>query len=250
MAKYYNDFDRVFISDAFESEFIDIHGVKHCGIISGASIMLATICVNKYTGEPKYFANNTNESAENSLPDRAFYATIDAELGVLIIPNVDAIRDIENKTGLTVAGKIIEYSINVRKPECPIMIEPHFVTEAEFVRFIKEHFNEFNNVDNYHAQSTAYGYHEVDKEYPRNCYMIGYDNDVATSCLYSEGKHLTTYFCSAKTKEDADYYTSLLKQITPVELIQIMLAPNRNINIVKAVEDFVKRKYKVTLIIR
>ena len=90
-----------------------------------------------------------------------FKASINAEVGVLIIPKTEAIAKIEKETGLLIAGKIEEYTIDTRSSE-GIIVEPHTVTEIEFVRFIKEHFDKFDNSDNYFAQSTSYCYYKVE----------------------------------------------------------------------------------------
>lgn len=162
MEKYYNSFDRLFITDDFKGEFTDINGNKHSGTITGASVYIATIGINRRTGKAEYNVNNTNEAYfENTLYDGLFKASINAEVGILIIPNVEAIAKIEKKTGLLIAGKIEEYTIDMRSSE-GIIVEPHTVTEMEFVRFIKEHFDKFDNSDNYFAQSTSYCYYKVE----------------------------------------------------------------------------------------
>ena len=47
------------------------------------------------------------------------------------------------------------------------MSVPQIVGEVEFVRIIKENFDRFNNPNNYRGQNIAYGYHCVNREYPR-----------------------------------------------------------------------------------
>ncbi len=169
MEKYYNTFDKVFISDEFEGEFTDIKGEKYHGIIVGASIWIATILINKETGLPVYSV--CDSKSDNDIPcdcsNNLFGATVNAELGVAIMPKTDEIRKIEEKTGLCVAGKILEYTIDVRGKDELSIYFPQFVTEAEFVRVIKENFEHFNNADNYHAQSCSYSYHKVCKYFPR-----------------------------------------------------------------------------------
>lgn len=168
MEKFYNSYDRLFLAHpSFEGTFTDIDGNKFSGKIEGACIFLSIIAVNKETGEPKYSINDTKENlVENSLFNRFFWATIDAENGVLIIPNTRAICEFEEKENLNIACKILEYSIDVVE-EGRIGCTPKFVTEAEFVRVIQEHYRNFNNIDNYHAQSTSYSYHRIDWEYSR-----------------------------------------------------------------------------------
>ena len=165
MEKYYNSFDRVFLAhDPFKGELTDIDGNKLSGLIEDVSIMLAVMAVDKTTGQPKYIINNTEPQVriECSLYNRFFHATIDAEVGVLIIPDTLNIKEFEAQNpGQTIACKVIDYMIYLENEETV------FVHEPEFVRIIKQHFNKFNNEDNYYGQCTTYSYHKVKKEYPR-----------------------------------------------------------------------------------
>ncbi len=242
MEKYFNSYDAFFISEEFEGVFTDIEGNEIHGIISGASVMIAAIGVNKYTGQPEYLENKTNEICDGSIYNGCFDATIDAELGVLVIPNIEAIKHVEKITGLNIAGRITEYTIDIMNPKYPV-IEPCKVKEIEFIRFIKEHFDKFNNSDNYYAQNTAYEYHRVETEYPRDNYMVGYDDKGNAVCYpYSSGKRLYKYFSSAKTKEQARSYVEILKQITPNELDEFISAQNSKaineiMELIKSKED-------------
>lgn len=235
MEKYYNSYDRCFISDDFEGEFTDIKGNICQGTIAGASVLIATIGVNMYTGEPNYSTNDTNprEDIENPMYADMFGATIDAELGVLVIPNIKAIEDFRKRTGLDIAGKIVKYTIDTRELEHPIMLTPQFVTESEFVRIIRKNFEKFNNSNNYHAQNTSYGYHRIKREYPRNCWKVGYDAEGNVVCSpYKEGKHIYTFFSSARTENEAFDYAKLLRKITPDELMSIMCDTHRNAKVI------------------
>lgn len=165
MEKFYNSFERLFLAqDCFEDEITDIDGYKHSGLIENVSIMLAVMAVDKNTGQPKYTINNTESQVriECSLYNRFFHATIDAEVGVLIIPDTLKIKVFEAQNpGQTIACKVIDYMIYLENRETV------FVQEPEFVRIIKQHFNKFNNEGNYYGQCTTYSYHKVTKEYPR-----------------------------------------------------------------------------------
>ena len=243
MEKYYNSYDRCFISDDFEGKFTDIKGNICQGTIAGASVFIATVGVNMYTGEPNYSINDTNPrgNIENPMCAGMFGATIDAELGVLVIPNIKAIEDFRTRTGLDIAGKIVEYTIDTREPEHPIMLTPQVVTESEFVRIIRENFEKFNNPDNYRAQSTSYAYHEIQREYPRNHWKVGYDAEGNVVCSsYKEGKHIHTFFSSARTENEAFDYAKLLRQMTPDELMSIIYDPHRNAKVI----DIIKEKFE------
>jgi len=166
MEKYYNSFDRVFLAhDPFKGELTDIDGNKLSGLIEDVSIMLAAMAVDKLTGQPKYSINKTEPHVyiENNIYNQFFHATIDSEIGVLIIPDADKIKEFEEKNqGLTVACKVVEYMIYLGDVKDTV-----FVPESEFNRIIKQNFNRFNNSDNYHGQCTSFSYHKVKKEYPR-----------------------------------------------------------------------------------
>ncbi len=242
MEKYYNSYDRCFISDDFEGKFTDVKGNICQGAIAGASVLIATVGVNMYTGEPNYSINDTNpcEDIENPMYAGMFGATIDAELGVWVIPNIKAIEAFRKRTGLDVAGKIVEYTIDIREPERPILLTPQFVTESEFVRVIRENFEKFNNANNYHAQNTSYGYHRIEKDYPRDYWEVGYDikgNVVCSPC--KEGKHIHTFFASVRTENEALDYAKLLRKITPDELMSIMYDPHKNAKVI----DIIREKY-------
>lgn len=168
MEKYYNSYDRLFVAHpSFIGEFVDIDGNKFSGTVEGVCIYVAFLGVDKKTKQPRYFINDTGkEYIENEKYNHFFWATIDAENGVLLIPNTEAIREFEEKENLNVACKILEYSIDVVE-EGNVGCTPRFVTEVEFKRFVKENFDNFDNSNNYSAQSTAFSYYKVEKEYPR-----------------------------------------------------------------------------------
>lgn len=151
MEKYYNSFDRVFLAhDPFKGELTDIDGNKLSGFIEDVSIMLAVMAVDKLTGQPKYSINKTEPHVyiENTIYNQFFHATIDSEVGVLIIPDADKIKEFEEKNqGLTVSCKVVEYMIYLGDVKDTV-----FVPESEFNRIIKQNFNRFNNSDNYHGQ--------------------------------------------------------------------------------------------------
>ena len=169
MEKYYNSFDRFFVADEFEAEFTDITGKKCSGIVGGASIFIATIGVKQDTREPVYSINKSDKSfIEDTKYANMFYATVNADTGILLIPNVDAIMNFKSKTGLDIAGKIVDYTIDIRQvtnkhnadAQCLCLAE-NSVSESCFIQFIKEHFDRFNNSNNFPAQSIAYNYHQV-----------------------------------------------------------------------------------------
>lgn len=170
MEKFYNSYDRTFVSDEFEWEFKDIDGNLCSGTVTGASVLIAVMGVDCRTGRPEYSINDTDpyeDRIENTTYTGMFDVTIDAELGALIIPNAELIAGYRNTTGRCIAGKVIGYTIDLRDKEFPVMSVPRIVGEAEFVRIIKENFDRFNNPNNYRAQNIAYGYHRVSREYPR-----------------------------------------------------------------------------------
>lgn len=247
MEKYFNSFDRAFISDRFDGSFTDINGEPISGIISGASVYVAVICVNKHTGQPVYRENHTKEHVEYSAYNDLFSATIDAELGVLISPNDYAIAEYvgsircDNEEEIRVAFKITDYSIEIE--ERPCFSVSHMVSEETFRKIVSENFDKFNSADNYWGQSTAYGYHPVDKEYARDSWYVGYDihgNVIMSLC--ASGAHFHYFFSSARTKDRAEYYASLLKQITPAEMLDIVYNPRRYGNPVTAIERLIERK--------
>lgn len=165
MEKYYNSFDRFFVADEFEAEFTDITGKKCSGIVAGASIFIAIVGVKQDTKEPVYSINESDKSfIEDTKYANMFYATVNADTGILLIPNVNAIMNFKSKTGLDIAGKIIDYTIDIKQANTYMMM-PQNVSESYFVEFIKEHFDKFNNSNNFSAQSTAYGYHIVEKPF-------------------------------------------------------------------------------------
>lgn len=166
MEKYYNSFDRFFVADEFEAEFTDITGKKCSGIVFGASIFIATIGVKQDTREPIYPVNKLEgKFIENSQYANMFYATVNADTGVLLIPNIKAIMRFKSKTGLDIAGKIVDYTIDIKQATNKYIAEEQYVSESCFIQFIKEHFDKFNNSNNFSAQSTAYIYHKVEKVY-------------------------------------------------------------------------------------
>lgn len=170
LEKFYNSYDRTFVSDEFAGEFTDIYGNLCSGTITGASVLIAVMGVDCRTGRPEYSINDTDpyeDRIESTTYTDMFSATIDAELGALIIPNAELIADYRHTTGRCIAGKVIGYTIDLRDKEFPAMSVPQIVGEVEFVRFIKENFDRFNNPNNYRAQNIAYGYHRVSREYPR-----------------------------------------------------------------------------------
>ncbi len=166
MEKYYNSFDRFFVADEFKAEFTDITGKKCSGIVFGASIFIATIGVKQDTKEPVYSINKSDKSfIEDTKYANMFYATVNADTGILLIPNVDAIMNFKSKTGLNVAGKIIDYTIDIKQATNKYIAEEQYVSESCFIQFIKEHFDKFKNSNNFSAQSTAYNYHKVEKPF-------------------------------------------------------------------------------------
>ena len=170
LEKFYNSYDRTFVSDEFTGEFTDFYGNLCSGTITGASVLIAVMGVDCCTGRPEYSINDTDpyeDRIENTTYTGMFSATIDAELGALIIPNAELIANYRNTTGRCIAGKVIGFTIDLKDKEFPAMSVPQIVGEVEFVRIIKENFDRFNNPNNYRAQNTAYGYHRVSREYPR-----------------------------------------------------------------------------------
>ena len=161
MKRYYNDYESYFLADEFEEKFTDIKGVQYRKTIVGAAAYTAVICVDKETGYPRYLVNTKDQNYENPRYGALFSATLNPEVGILIIPDTKRISEIEKETGLDIAGKIIEYAIVFE--DTLGVAHTKSVTEAEFVRIIKENYDKFNISSNYHGQSTSYGYHEVQK---------------------------------------------------------------------------------------
>ncbi len=236
MAKFYADYDGTFISDDFICSFKDVNGDEHNHIVNGAAVYVASFWINKQTGRPVYCTNKGSEEREDwfSSPARPFRLTIDAECGVILIPNMDAIayymenrpKDIDDNH--EIGFKITGYGISYKDSPESFISEVCMVEESEFKRIIKENFDKFNNSDNYRDQGTSYGYHPIMKEYDRHSYRVGYDKDKKPVIDEVPGKTTIVHFYSScRTKEKAEEYRKFLETTTPERMHENIMALNR-----------------------
>ncbi len=253
--KYFNSFDRVFLALKTENgeypkvKFRDMDGKEMDGSLSGASITVAVLWVDAVTGQPVYSVNSSdNECVESHDPgDRWFRATIDRELGVLIIPDYKEMgvlqkgKHLESQQDLRLACKIDSYSVEIWTSEC--MCDSFCVKESEFQRIVQENFDSFNNSDNYSAQNTAYLYNPVAKEYPRKTWYAGYDYSGKPIAVEAhERNKIKAFFSASSTEERAIEYAKKLGKITPEELKEIIFGDKREKRAIDAINELIKEK--------
>lgn len=210
--KYFTADDRCFICDKFEETFVNLDGEEIKGTVSGASILIAAFFTDARTNEPIY-----SDQEQDSLSYTYFDATIDSELGALVIPNKKEIGDLQPESAYNIACKITGYTIEVET--APYYLESYPVSEAEFRRIVTENFEKFNNCDNYYGQNTSYTSHEVKKKYPRKAYSVGFGEDEKP--LYAEygdnSVKFIEYVTSTRTEEDAKKWCEILSKYKNIE---------------------------------
>lgn len=210
--KYFTADDRCFICDKFEGTFVNLDGEEIKGTISGASVLIAALYTDARTNEPIYSVQE-----QDSLSYTYFDATIDSELGVLVIPNKKEIGDLQPESAYNIACKITGYTIEVET--APYYLESNPVSEAEFRRIVTENFEKFNNCDNYYGQNTSYASHEVKKKYSRKAYSVGFGEDEKP--LYAEygdnSVKFIEFVTSTRTEEDAKKWCEVLSKYKNIE---------------------------------
>ena len=210
--KYFTADDRCFICDKFEGTFVNLDGEEIKGTISGASVLIAALYTDAKTNEPIY-----SNQEEDSLSYTYFDATIDSELGVLVVPNKKEIGDLQPESAYNIACKITGYTIEVETAPCYLESNP--VSEAEFRRIVTENFEKFNNSNNYYGQSTSYASYEVKKKYSRKAYSVGFGEDGKP--FYAEygdnSIKFTEFVTSARTEEDAKKWCEVLSKYKNIE---------------------------------
>ena len=210
--KYFSADDRCFICDKFEGTFVNLDGEKIKGTISGASVLIAAFYTDARTNEPIY-----SNQKEDSLSYTYFDATIDSELGVLVIPNKKEIGDLHPESAYNIACKITGYTIEVET--APYYLESNPVSEAEFRRIVTDNFEKFNNCDNYYGQNTSYASYEVKKKYSRKAYSVGFGEDEKP--FYAEhgdnAVKFIEFVTSTRTEEDAKKWCEILSKYKNIE---------------------------------
>ena len=210
--KYFTADDRCFICDKFEGTFINLDGEEIKGTISGASVLIAAFYTDARTNEPIY-----SDQEQDSLSYTYFDATIDSELGVLVIPNKKEIGDLHPESAYNIACKITGYTIEVET--APYYLESNPVSEAEFRRIVTENFEKFNNSNNYYGQNTSYVFHEVKKKYSRKAYSVGFGKDEKP--FYAEygdnSVKFIEFVTSTRTEEDAKKWCEILSNYKNIE---------------------------------
>jgi len=210
--KYFTADDRCFICDKFEGTFVNLDGEEIKGTISGASVLIAALYTDAKTNEPIY-----SNQEEDSLSYTYFDATIDSELGVLVIPNKKEIGDLHPESAYNIACKITGYTIEVET--APYYLESYTVSENEFRRIVTENFDKFNNCNNYYGQNTSYASYEVKKKYSRKAYSVGFGKDEKP--LYAEygdnSVKFIEFVTSTRTEEDAKKWCEVLSKYKNIE---------------------------------
>ena len=210
--KYFTADDRCFICDKFEGSFVNLDGEEIKGTISGASVLIAAFYTDAKTNEPIY-----SEQEQDSLSYTYFDATVDSELGVLVIPNKKEIGDLQPESAYNIACKITGYTIEVET--APYYLESNPVSEAEFRRIVTENFEKFNNCDNYYGQNTSYASYEVKKKYSRKAYSVGFGEDEKP--FYAEygdnSKKFLEYVLATRKEEDAKKWCEHLSKYNSIE---------------------------------
>ena len=210
--KYFTADDRCFICDKFEGTFVNLDGEEIKGTVSGASVLIAALYTDAKTNEPIY-----SNQEEDSLSYTYFDATIDSELGVLVIPNKKEIGDLQPESAYNIACKITGYTIEVET--APYYLESNPVSEAEFRRIVTDNFEKFNNCNNYYGQNTSYASYEVKKKYSRKAYSVGFGKDEKP--LYAEygdnSVKFIEYVTSTRTEEDAKKWCEILSNYKNIE---------------------------------
>lgn len=210
--KYFTADDRCFICDKFEGTFVNLDGEEIKGTISGASVLIAAFYTDAKTNEPIY-----SEQEQDSLSYTYFDATIDSELGVLVIPNKKEIGDLQPELAYNIACKITGYTIEIET--APYYLESNPVSEAEFRRIVTENFDKFNNCDNYYGQNTSYASYEVKKKYSRKAYSVGFGEDEKP--FYAEygdnSVKFIEFVTSTRTEEDAKKWCEILSKYKNIE---------------------------------
>ena len=215
--KHICSYDRTFISDTFRATFTDIDGNTITADIGGASILIAVIPLDKRNGAPIY--SEIIDTEENPVLYNIDYfgASINPDLGAVVIPNINAHRTLPEN--IIVSARVVEYTIDVW--EGPYLIAQHTVTEETFKKFIHDNYEYYNKSDNYFAQTTSCKYFPVEKEYPRISYRVGY-NKQAEPIVEEYGtpnSKIVNFYTSAKTLEDAEKAAMDLLITTPEEML-------------------------------
>lgn len=231
--RFYCTYDASFLCEEFKGEFIDINGKRVKGIIAGASANIASFLVDKQTGQPNYSINKSGEDEEDWASwCKPWYATIDAEVGVIVIPAEENIKDLKRSKaipkGYEIGYRVVSYTIDLMEKGC--MIEPHYVTDETFRKMISDNFEKFNISDNFHGQNTSYGYYSIKKEYPRGSYYVGYNKNrepIIVEVPYGDKKEIVDFFTATKSEERASEYLEVLKTITPEEMLERIIKTNQ-----------------------
>ncbi len=240
MSKYYNTYDRVFISnpDSIKNEVvIDKTGASTItGDITGMSVIIACIWVDEATGKPIY-GDVESPKCFDDPKDKGIVVTYNYEVGILIIP-----KQTEGQhTGQKVGYKITEYLVEMIKPDATTATIP--VSENEFVRIMRKHFHAFNNQNNYHAQNSVVHHVGTTEEPARKCWYTGYDQNGIAVITDEHGlKDIITLFYPAGTQEDAEEFRVLLRKITPYELKSIQYSKQGRKNVLQSVKELIQIK--------